>query len=107
MPYDKWTIIDAITALMNIVCYNVIGNVTPDIIQDVNKKRTVDYYVIFVVLISWIRFFSYFLVVKPISKLLMTTKSIIVNTLSFNFLVLSVIAIVLSLCLAFLQDANI
>jgi hypothetical protein len=30
MPIDKWTIIDLITACLNLLCFNIIGGVTPD-----------------------------------------------------------------------------
>jgi hypothetical protein len=101
MPYDKWTIIDAVCAILNLVCFNVIGNITPEIVMDPKKKTSIDYYVIFVVLLSWIRFFSYFMVVKPISKLLVIIEKIVVNTSSFNFIVLSTVLIFVSLFISF------
>ncbi len=107
MPYDKWTIVDAICAIMNLACFNVIGSISPSVILDPSQKKTIDYYVIFVVLLSWLRFFSYFLVVKPISKLLMITKSIIMNTMSFNFIVLAFIFLIMSVYLAFFQVIDI
>lgn len=96
MPYDKWTVIDAVTAIMNLACFNMIGNISPQVIIDPGQKKTIDYYVIFVVLLSWLRFFSYFLVVKPISKLLMIMKSIVINTMSFNFIVLAFVLMMMS-----------
>lgn len=30
MPYDKWTIIDTATAVLNLLCFNIIGGATPD-----------------------------------------------------------------------------
>lgn len=107
MPYDKWTIIDAGTAIMNLACFNMIGSISPSVIIDPAQKKTIDYYVIFVVLLSWLRFFSYFLVVKPISKLLMIMKSIIINTMSFNFIVLAFILMMMSVDLALFHSIDI
>jgi hypothetical protein len=107
MPYDKWSIIDAATALLNMVCFNVIGGIKPSQVLNLDEKSTLDYYVIFVVLLSWIRLFSYFLVVKPISKLLMISYRIQVNTLSFNFIVLSTIAIFITLFTTFFQSTDV
>ena len=107
MPYDKWTIIDAVSAIMNLVCFNVIGGITPEVIMDPKRKKTIDYYVIFVVLLSWTRFFSYFLVVKPISKLLMITYRIVMNTMSFNLIVIAFMLLVMSVDMTFFQDIDI
>lgn len=30
LPFDKWTRIDIVTAFLNILCFNYIGNVTVD-----------------------------------------------------------------------------
>lgn len=35
-------------------------------------KQVLDYYVIAVTICSWVRFFAYFLVIREISKLIMT-----------------------------------
>jgi hypothetical protein len=55
---------DLVTSMFNIVCFNVIGKTQPEAILDLTKKATLDYYVIAVVIVSWMRFFSYFLVIK-------------------------------------------
>lgn len=45
-----------------------------------------DFYVIGVVVGCWIRFFAFFLVIKPISKLIMTLIRMIKDTISFMFI---------------------
>lgn len=78
MPLDLWTIIDVLCSVFNIACFNTIGSITPPDIRDPITgevspvKATLDYYVIAVVIVSWLRFFSYFLVIRRISKLIMT-----------------------------------
>jgi len=34
MPLDKWSIIDFLCSIFNIICFNVIGSVTPEQIMD-------------------------------------------------------------------------
>jgi len=87
MPIDKWTIIDFVSSCFNIVCFNVIGSIEPGQIMDKGQKQILDYYVIAVVIVSWTRFFSYFLVVLTISKLMMTLYRMLHDTLSFIFIV--------------------
>jgi hypothetical protein len=72
LTLDTWTIIDFISAAFNLFCFNVIGNVTPELIIDKTQKQVLNYYVICVTLVSWLRFFGYFLMVRIISKLLHT-----------------------------------
>jgi hypothetical protein len=64
----------------------VTGSITADDIFDTSKKQTIDYYVAVVVVVSWLRFFSYFLVVRSISKLLNTLIKMFIDTVSFVFL---------------------
>ena len=93
MPLDLWTIIDVLCSVFNIVCFNTIGSIKPEDIRDPvtgemsSTKETLDYYVIAVVIVSWLRFFGYFLVIRRISKLIMTLVQMLYDTLSFIFLV--------------------
>ena len=64
IPLDKWSQMDLVTSMFNIVCFNVIGKTQPETILDLTKKATLVYYVIAVVIVSWMRFFSYFLIIK-------------------------------------------
>lgn len=83
IPLDKWTIIDLLCSFFNIICFNVIGKTKPETIIDPDKKMTLDYYVIAVVIVSWLRFFGYFLVIQSISKLLSTLIKMVFDAVSF------------------------
>lgn len=98
MPlYDKWTLIDFVTACCNIVAFNVIGGATVESILNDDSKRQLDYYVIVVLLVSWLRFFSLFLIIQSISKLLMTLIRMIFDTLSFMFICICFLLIMSSI----------
>eukprot|EP00347_Sterkiella_histriomuscorum_P019128 403342842 len=83
---DKWTIIDFISSILNIACFNYIGNATIEQVLDENRKMFLDYYVICVTLVSWMRFFSYFLVIRVISKLMHTLIRMIYDMIGFGII---------------------
>lgn len=97
MPYDKWTIMDILAAGMNLVSFNLIGNISYTQVLDVDAKKTLDYYVIIVILLSWGRFFMYFLVVRPVSKLMMIIIRVCVNITTYIFILMYVVMINLSI----------
>ncbi len=66
----------------------------------------VDYFMILVLCVSWLRFFVYFLVVRSISKLLLTLLAMIGDTLAFMFIVVCFIAIMASIFTTLYQDTN-
>lgn len=84
---DTWTLIDFISAALNLFCFNVIGSVSVDQILSVSQKQVLDYYVICVTVVSWMRFFSYFFLVRIVSKMLHTLKKMLSDTMSFIFLI--------------------
>jgi hypothetical protein len=83
IPIDKWSVIDFVCSFFNIICFNVIGKTKAESILDEDKKTTLDYYVICVVIVSWLRFFGYFLVIRSISKLLSTLIKMVFDAVSF------------------------
>ena len=68
------------------------------------RKDLVDYFMLLVLTVSWLRFFSYFLVVREISKLLLTLIEMIGDTLSFLFIVSCFILIMSSIFATLYQD---
>ena len=89
IPLDKWSMIDLVCSLFNIICFNIIGKTKPESIIDPAKKETLDYYVIAVVIVSWLRFFGYFLVIRSISKLLSTLIKMLFDAISFVLIMTS------------------
>jgi len=104
MPLDKWSTIDLLCSLFNIVCFNVIGSVKPEQIMDPKQKENLDYYVIAVVIVGWVRFFGYFLMIRNISKLIMTLIRILYETFSFIFIVLSYLTIMSTIFTMLFQE---
>ena len=88
-----WTTIDLISAFLNLACFNVIGNVTVDQLLSTSEKQILDYYVICVTIVSWVRFFGYFFLVDRISKMLHTLFRMLRDTVAFIFLIMCYLAI--------------
>ena len=61
--FDKWTILDSISAFLNLVAVILIEKINPSVFLLERKKELVDYFMLVVLVVSWLRFFSYFLVV--------------------------------------------
>lgn len=77
LPYDIWLVADVVAGITNIVAFQVIGNAAPEDILDEQSKWYLDYFMIGVLTISWLRFFSYFLVITSISRIAMSMLEII------------------------------
>jgi hypothetical protein len=107
---DKWTALDTINAFSNMSAIYLIQWVTPRIYLTSNPepdlKDGVDYFMIMVLCVSWIRFFIYFLVVRKISKLLLTLTSMIKDTMYFMLIVFCFILIMTSVFTTLYQDTN-
>lgn len=93
---DKWTWVDTTNGVLNVLATYLIANIDPEFYLNPKHKDYVDYYMIVVLCISWVRFFSYFLVVKNISKLILTLLAMVADTLSFLFIVCCFILIMAS-----------
>ena len=94
---DKWTIMDSISSTLYIVATFVISNLNPEEIIDPTKKKIIDYYIIVVLILVWLRFFAYFLVVRTISKLLLTLIEMLGDAVAFMFIMCCFMLIMSSL----------
>ena len=106
IPFDKWAFIDSISAVVNILAVIVISNVKASNLRDPSMKDIFDYFMIFVLTLQWVRFFMYFLVVRSISKLLLTLIEMVEDTISFIFIVSCFIIIMSSIFTTLYQDIN-
>jgi len=75
------------TGLSNMICLYITYTISVEDILNRSRKSTLDYIVVLVVCITWFRFFSFFLIIRKISKLLITLVVMLKNTISFFFLI--------------------
>ena len=106
IPLDKWTVLDSISAVLNIVAVMVISRLEAEVFLDDTSKQSLDYFMILVLATSWLRFFFYFLVVRAISKLLLTLIEMVGDTISFILIVVCFILIMASVFTTLYQDTN-
>lgn len=104
--FDKWTIMDSLSAILNITAVQLIQRIQPETLIIARWKDTVDYFMIFVLCICWLRFFTYFLVIRDISKLLLILIAMIGDTVAFMFIVCCFILIMSSVFTTLYQDTN-
>ncbi len=97
IPYDKWTIVDSMAAILIIAAAQAISLMSDSDLIDQSKKDYLDYFMCIVLVVSWLRFFIYFLVVRSISRLMLTLYAMVGDTLSFLFLSACYVAIMASL----------
>jgi hypothetical protein len=88
---------DVLSASLNIISMVLINQVDPAVFLNPKMKDLIDYFMLLVLTVSWLRFFSYYLVVRSISKLLLTLIEMIGDTLSFLFIVSCFILIMSSI----------
>ena len=106
MPIDKWTIIDLVTATLNVGCFTIIGRASPEVLSDPSQKARYDYFVVAIIIFSWLRFFSYFLVMKSFSKFLMTFIYMVKECVGFIFIIACYLTIVATCYTMLFQEVN-
>ena len=87
---------DSLNSALNIIAFEFISNMPIWILYETDYKYKLDYLMIVVLLIAWLRFFIYFLIVREISKMLLTLYEMLADTLSFIFIVVCYLLIVAS-----------
>lgn len=103
---DKWLLMDVVNAMLNVIAFQIVVAFPIPWFMDLNIKYNLDYLMIAVLVVSWLRFFIYFLLVREISQMLLTLYEMLADTLSFMFIVLCYMLIVGSVVTTLYQDVN-
>ena len=99
-------VFDLVSGTVNIAAFNLIGNSTPYEMIDENTKRYYDYYMICVLIISWLRFFSYFLVINSISKVTLTLFMMVKEMMYFLFVLCCYLVLMTTIFATLFRDTN-
>jgi len=86
VSFDIWTFLDLACGISNLIALTLSGGLTADEIIDSTRKELMDSYLAIVIISSWLRFFSYFLLIYEISKLIMTLLKMLLDTVAFLFI---------------------
>ena len=103
-PFDKWAVLDFFNALTNNFCFAMFLTISADEIMDRNKKDIYNWIQVIAVFVSWIRFLSFFLVMKSISLLIMTLAKMIIQAMPFFIMVIAYIQLMIPVFQILLQD---
>lgn len=86
MPFDKWSVLDLFNSIINVCVLQMFNSLTAaDFINDEHRYLII-YMNLAMVLISWCRFISFFLVISSMSRLLMTLSKMITACITFLFI---------------------
>ena len=106
IPLDLYMGIELLSGFVNIAAFNIIGNAHPDDIHNDSKKKFYDYYMIGTLVVSWIRFFSYFLVIQHIAKITLTLFRMIFETMYFLLITVCYLMLMTTVFCILFRDVN-
>ena len=89
VPYDRWTKIDTLSAVLTLVGFPIILSFPPEEIVKKEVKDMLDYIMLILIFFQWFRFYQFFLMISELSKMILTFVSMIIDTIAFMFLVAS------------------
>lgn len=88
-----WILVDLMTAVINFIGFLICLTLVAVDIINIDTKHNIDCFMAFVIAITWIRFFFYFLLVQQISRMVMTLAKILKHTGAFLFIICSYIVL--------------
>jgi hypothetical protein len=79
------------------VCYFQTTNLSPEEVLNPDQKQTVDYYVVVTIVLQWLRFFALFLLLKSVSKMIITLVDMFLMSFTFMIILFSYLILMASL----------
>jgi hypothetical protein len=96
---------DTLCGSLNIIAVVAISNVKPATLLNTINKEILDYFMILVLCVCYLRFFTYFLVMQSLAKLLLIFVAMLADTIAFLFILASFIIIMSSIFTTLYQNA--
>ena len=106
MPYDRWAILDMLSALMTVVGFPIIMQMSPESFADKDSKDWIDILMLTMIFLQWMRFYLFFFMLEELSKMLLTFLAMIVATAPFMFIVIAYLIIAAAVFTTIFQDVN-
>lgn len=106
VPYDLWTILDIISSICTLTVFLIVVRSTPEQILDTAYKQNLDYMVMVLNMIQYFRFFSFFLMISEMSKMILTFIAMVRDTISFMYLVFGYLFLMACVFTTMFQDVN-
>ena len=95
---------DTLCGVLNVIAVNLISYIKPSSLLETSTKDALDYFMLFVLCVCWLRFFTFFLVIRNLSKLLLIVVNMLRDTISFMFILICFILIMSSIFTTLYQD---
>ena len=87
IPADRWTKAQFISAIVNMITFLILNNMKVTDIKNLKIKQFMDILIILVTLFTWLKFFSFFLVIKGVSNHFIAIYKMFNNALNFILMV--------------------
>lgn len=107
MPFDKWSLIDSIAAVVNLIVLIVFYSFKPaDFIGDQYRTEIILLNVIQII-VSWTRFISFFFVISSLSKLLLTLYKMLIACATYLLINMMYLVLLAPIFGILLQEQNV
>ncbi|CDW85372.1 UNKNOWN [Stylonychia lemnae] len=106
LDIDLWIVFDLTAGIANIIAFNIIGTAEPSRLLDQQYKWSLDYYMILVLVSSWLRYFSYFMIINPIAKVTLTLFKMLFETIPFFVILISYLCLMTTIFILLFKDAK-
>lgn len=107
LAINKWLIMDVLYAICSFVLFYFLANhVDHEWLMDEGHKDYIDNFVALVMTLAWIRFFSMFLIVKEISKMMLTLVNMLMDVVPFLFIMACYIFFAIQMFSTLYQDVS-
>jgi hypothetical protein len=106
LPLDKWSKVDIVCSVTNIVAFGLLSQLTPDALQDPGGGK-VFYNVLMILstLAAWARLAATALLMPAFAILLLTTYTMITHTASFLLVILLYMIVISSVAVCLFQES--
>lgn len=86
VPFDKWSILDLFNSVVNVSVLQIFNLLKPKDFIAAEYRTMIITMNLAMVIVSWTRFISFFLVISSMSRLLMTLSKMVTAAVTFLFI---------------------
>jgi hypothetical protein len=97
LPFDTWTLVDLANAITNMTVFTVLNMIDSKVYLNKAYKDMIDYGFLAILLASWLRFGSFFLVVESFSILILTLFKMFADAKTFLIITLLYFLVAMSI----------
>ena len=108
VPFDKWALLDLANALTNNICFGMFStNLQASDMKNKTMKEIFNWMQVTALLVTWCRFFSFFLVIQSVSILILTLIQMVIKSMSFVMMTMAYIILMIPVFQILFQEDTI